>query len=230
MAVCNSDLVDIQTDLTDIFLDKKLEDFYRNFYSNEKHKSKFHLKEAKHYSDPSKNIQYVSLEHSSCIECGHPVKALDDFHGEVVCEGCGLITPYFKYESHDFSEEFENENFKSLSMQGKRVNGLLKKYQNTKKQRYNDSHNALLVDIIAGYYMMTAYQRQDSKDVIDNFSLKRIHSRLNERAIVLGVCIYFQKKDKRHIKIKDSKYCESFGLNTHGYRVISNNLNRLLEF
>lgn len=98
-----------------------------------------------------------------------------------------------------------------------------------KKKMWRKSQYALFVDIVSSNYMMTSYQKQRAKDVIDRYSLSQIHSRINHNAIITGICIYFMKKDGRHVLIKNSPFCKEVGLSTNSYAVIRKNLDILLS-
>jgi uncharacterized Zn finger protein (UPF0148 family) len=98
-----------------------------------------------------------------------------------------------------------------------------------KKKVWRKSQYAIFVDIVSSNYMMTSYQKQRAKEVIDKFSLSQIHSRINHNAIITGICIYFMKKDGRHVLIKNNSFCKEVGLNNNSYKVIKKNMDSLLS-
>lgn len=226
MSVSKSVLVnDVQNDLKEIFIDNKIKEFYDDIYS----KDNFHFENSKHYADIEISEETLEAKYTECAECGHPVQALDEMHGELVCEGCGLVNEHFVYKSNDFSEEFEKTHKTELTGQGKKISRLLKKYQDTPMQDYNNNQKIITLGNINTHYLMTSFQKEQVKYVINNFSLKQLHSRLKSKTIILALCIYFQKKDGRHIKINNNKYIQSYGLNEDAYNIISRNLDGLLE-
>jgi hypothetical protein len=98
-----------------------------------------------------------------------------------------------------------------------------------KKKAWRKSQYAIFVDIVSSNYMMTSYQKQKAKEIIDKCSLSQIHSRINHNAIITGICIYFMKKDGRHVLIKNNSFCKEVGLNNNSYAVIKKNMDSLLS-
>ncbi len=127
-----------------------------------------------------------------------------------------LINSGYYYESITEQEPYLNKHNKLC-------------WIDNKKKKWRKSQYALFVDIVGSNYMMTSYQKQRAKEIIENFSLSQIHSRINHNAIITGICIYFMKKDKRHVLIKNSTFCKEVGLNNDSYTVIKKNMDILLN-
>ena len=127
-----------------------------------------------------------------------------------------LINSGYYYESITEQQPYLNEKDKLC-------------WIDNKKKMWRKSQYALFVDIVSSNYMMTSYQKQRAKEVIDNYSLSQIHSRINHNAIITGICIYFMKKDGRHVLIKNSPFCKEVGLSANSYAVIKKNLDILLS-
>jgi uncharacterized Zn finger protein (UPF0148 family) len=185
------------------------------------------------------------IEYGVCEECKHPVFALDTYRGETVCERCG----YVKNSIHltddrelliqhgiivdEGTESTAHNKPNNLSKSGKYIQKLNKHdrlcWVDNKKKVWRKSQYAIFVDIVSSNYMMTSYQKQRAKEVIDKFSLSQIHSRINHNAIITGICIYFMKKDGRHVLIKNNSFCKEVGLNNNSYKVIKKNMDSLLS-
>lgn len=127
-----------------------------------------------------------------------------------------LINSDYYYESITQQQPYLNEQDKLC-------------WIDNKKKAWRKSQYALFVDIVSSNYMMTSYQKQRAKEIIDKYPLNQIHSRINHNAIITGICIYFMKKDRRHVLIKNSPFCKEVGLTNNSYRVIKKNLDLLLS-
>jgi len=103
------------------------------------------------------------------------------------------------------------------------------KYKDNSMKNWRKSQKYFHVGTVSTKYMMTPNQRREAKEIIKKYPLIKLHSRINEKAIILGICIYVMKKQGRHILINKSPYCEELGLSKHNYEVIKRNLDRLLK-
>ena len=104
------------------------------------------------------------------------------------------------------------------------------KYKGNEKQKWRKTHYYLTVHRVNTSYIMTKGQKTRAKEIIDKFPLYKIHSRINNKAIILGICIYIMRKDGRGRQIHFTKGLPiEFGLKKQHYNVIERNLDRLLK-
>lgn len=111
-----------------------------------------------------------------------------------------------------------------------RINYLKRKYDVLySKGEYNKNKYKRFVYAVSKEYMMTRWQRQQTKYVIDNTDFRTLergnqHNSISWKAIVTAICFYFMRKDGRPLTYS-SKFLQTIGLNKATYDCIAKKLN-----
>lgn len=183
--------------------------------------------------------------------CGNPVTASDSHRGESVCEKCGIVssTKTFvvpeQFSVGEYTEHYKTE----LSESGEHVTALLKSskynnivkyppkvskkgtvyYESTKENR--KAEYIVTLDILSSQLQMKEFQKEEVQDIIDTYPLNKIHSRVNYKTIIAGICMYVLRllNPKRGDLKYSNKIFSSYGLSKDNYDIIKKNLDRLLS-
>jgi len=175
-------------------------------------------------------------EYGTCLECGYPLVALDRHHAERVCE-CGVTNKkVILLHDTDIKQQQSSEKLRSSKDTGytddeiRFLKSRKKKVPQTRtpKTDWRKSQYYLTLGNISSQLMMTKIQKDKVKEIIDQHSLHMIHSRVDARTTIAGICRYILKQDGRGRELQYNKSAFKFvGLNKSNYDVIERNLKRI---
>ncbi|AEG18157.1 hypothetical protein [Methanobacterium paludis] len=187
------------------------------------------------------------VEYGKCSECGHEIKASDQWRGETVCQRCGALSKGKPKGNRDYiGKTFESlprdtgitdEEWAVLcKLKSKRhlkletEENFLRPPKGVKKTEYRKSHYLITVDIFGSQLQMNMFQKDRVKYILKNHTLKEIHSRVKAKTVIAGVCRYVLEQDGRGRELRFNRDpFISVGLNMSNYRVMKQNLNRLMR-
>lgn len=176
--------------------------------------------------------------YGTCKECGYPLVALDRHHAERVCE-CGVTNKkIILLNDAELEKNYSPEPLRSSKDTGytddeKRFfKSQHKKVPKTftPKPQWRKSQHILTVNSIGSQLMMTKPQIDEVKRIIDTHSLRLIHSRVNSKIIIAGICRYILLKEGRGLgnELRFNRSVFKFiGLDNSNYNIIKLNLQRL---
>ncbi len=193
-------------------------------------------------------------EYKTCNECGCPIVGLDPLRGERVCE-CGMTNKrVMMIADLDLDKQMTKEPFHYTGNQGftydeKKVLKSVRKAKhktktrveetkkgnrgvylknNTKTADWRKKQQILILDTISSQLLMTKHQKDKVKRILDNHSLKMVHSRVSQKTIIAGICRYVLMKDGRGKELRFNRHVFEFvGLNESNYNIIRHNIDRL---
>ncbi len=194
-------------------------------------------------------LRVEKIEYSVCPECGHPIKILDTWRGETVCQNCGIssrvnITTMndIKYSGRTFeplpkNTDVTKEEWAVLcQIKAKRhmkfnvEENYLKPARRTDMKSWRESQYALTVGTYSSVLRMNKSQKERIIYILEHNPLKKIHSRLRRNTIIAGVCRYVLEQDGRGKELRYNR--EPFiwvSLTNKNYEVIKHNLDNLLK-
>lgn len=78
---------------------------------------------------------------------------------------------------------------------------------------------------------MKDFQKEEVQDIIDTYPLNKIHSRVNYKAVIAGICMYVLRlfNAKRGDLKYSNKIFSSHGLTKNNYVIMNKNLDKLLS-
>ncbi len=208
--------------------------------------------------DNGKSWKVERYEYKTCNECGHPLITIDSSRGERVCEcGLTnkrqvMINDWDLQKQHSsedlrdsktsqtheeekFLEHFRRNNRRKkiktkaqLELEKENESTFIKVQPRTPQQEWRKAQYILTLGTISSQLLMTKNQKDRVKDVINKHSLNVIHSRVDQRTTIAGICRYILKKDGRGKELRFNRSAFKFaGLNETNYNVIKRNLDRL---
>ncbi|MBZ2166994.1 hypothetical protein [Methanobacterium spitsbergense] len=175
--------------------------------------------------------------YGECIECGYPLVALDHHRAERICE-CGMTnkkiillpdTGMKKERSKQPLRTSKNtgytpEEAQFLNSNRKRRGPKVR----SEKQDWKKSQHIFFLGTIKSQLLMNYTQEKRVKEIINNHSLHLIHSRVDARTVIAGICRYILLQDGRGKELRYNRSAFKFvGLNEFNYNVIERNLKRL---
>lgn len=207
------------------------ETFFKNFHIKDGHHSRFENREVvKTTKGPIELVEYID-----CPECQYPIKANDPHRAESVCESCGVVLETHELEAD--SNFFINrstaklpENDKTLRKDEKKIIAKLtgKKYH-TDKQEWRLNQYYHYRDKTIKYFKMRDALEFIFISILNKYSLKKIHSRLNYEAIITGIALEILRRNGRVVPYSN-KFVQESGLNKKHQQVIRRNLYKLGVF
>jgi hypothetical protein len=205
-----------------------------------------------------KSWKVERYEYKSCSECGHPLVAMDPLRGERVCECgmtnkrvMMIADTELKwqgskdklrdsktsqtYEEEKFLEQFRRNNRKKniithaqKEMEKENKSTHIKVHPRTPIQEWRKAQYILTLGAISSQLLMNKSQKDRVKHIIEKHSLKTIHSRMDQRITIAGICRYILMKDGRGSELRYNRSAFKFaGLDETKYEVIRRNLDRL---
>ncbi|MBZ2166338.1 TFIIB-type zinc ribbon-containing protein [Methanobacterium spitsbergense] len=193
--------------------------------------------------------------------CGYPLVAIDALRGERVCEGCGLTNKHqVMIADMDLKQQHSEEPLRTSEDAGDithdeekvltHIKKRAKKKEYTTKVREAELENRncklqvktpmqdwrkkqyiLTLGTISSQLLMTRDQKKRVKHIINKHSLVQIHSRVDQKTTIAGICRYILMKDGRGKELRFNQSVFKFvGLNESNYNVIKRNLDRLRVF
>lgn len=178
-------------------------------------------------------------EYNTCHECGGELVALDRSRGEKVCDQCGMTNKHVKMtndyilqkqcspEKLNDSKTTEYTPTEKKFLKSKKRKGLKTR---TSKADWRKAQHVLTLQTITKQLFMTKPQIDQVKSILDDHSLKIIHSRVDRKITIAGICRYILLKDGRgrgnELRFNISAF-KFIGLDNSNYHVIEHNLKRL---
>ena len=216
------------------------------------------LSTAKVKDNNGKSWKVERYEYKTCNECGHPLVAMDPCRGERVCEcgltnkRVMMINDFDlqkqqcreplrdsktsqTLEEEKFLEHFRRNNRRKkiktkaqIELEKENKSTYIKVQPRTPQQEWRKAQYILTLGTISSQLLMTKDQKDRVKHVINNHPLNVIHSRVDQRTTIAGICRYVLMKDGRGTELRYNRSAFKFaGLNETNYNVIKRNLERL---
>ena len=89
----------------------------------------------------------------------------------------------------------------------------------TDKQDWRKAQHLLLVDMVTNEFMMTRQQKKQIREIIGQYGIKTFHRRLNDEAVIVGLCMCLLRSKGRLINFK-GKFVRKTGLTKTHYKHI----------
>lgn len=230
--MCSKNKIDVKKLYNELFKEKEF------ILPQSKHERPIIESEIETRKDPETGeIKKVEVnEYGTCLECGFPLVALDRHHAERVCE-CGVTNKkIILLHDNDIKQQQSPDKLRSSKDTGytdDEIRFMRSRHKKVPKVRtpkadWRKSQHYLTLGNISSQLMMTKYQKDKVKEIIDKHSLHIIHSRVDARTTIAGICRYVLKQDGRGRELRYNISAFKFvGLNKSNYDVIERNLQRL---
>lgn len=170
-----------------------------------------------------------------CPLCGCIITLYDQQRSEKTCADCGYVYDEVAYNpvGYDFvtAQLYTGSGFTQTEH----------KYYKTKKKKEfkfitskerNLIYYTHIIEIIKIDLCLTSVEVQEVQNIIREIaSLKKLHSRLNAEAIILGICRYVAKKHNKLsyvLRFRNNIYRE-YKLTKKEYNVIEKNIKKVLK-
>ena len=193
--------------------------------------------------NPYNNDKLIPLErheYKTCYGCGGELVAVDRSRGEKVCDQCGMtnkrvmMTNDFVLQKQCSPEKLNDSKTTGYTPTEKRFLKSRKRKglkTRTTKEDWRKAQHILTLGTISSQLFMTVLQINRVKRIIDDHSLHVIHSRVDQKITIAGICKYIMMKDGRGKGMGYNNSAFKFvGLNEFNYAVIKRNLDRLGVF
>ena len=193
-------------------------------------------------------------EYKTCHECNYPLVAMDPLRGERVCE-CGMTNKIkimiadmdlkkqhsgeplnnpksgYTYDERKYLKKVRRAKHKTRTRveETKKGNHGVYLKNNTKTSDWKKKQYILALGIISSQLLMTKTQKKKVEEIIVTHSLSMIHSRVNHKTTIAGICRYVLMKDSfsaGELRFNRSVF-EFVGLSKPTYNIIEHNLKRL---
>lgn len=142
-------------------------------------------------------------------------------NGNYFCEHCGFITKEIRVIWHAGKPyEFLVE-IGRLPYKKRNINSLRRKYEKktngTTEYRIHDKYKTYL-GYVAGEFGMTKWQHKEVlRDIIKANGVNLFCKRCDYKTIIMAMCIYLMRADKRDIRLDEHRLITASGLNEKNY-------------